>query len=253
MSDLSTPSGSIFEGPNGIEPLTNLAPRFSATQAVVSTALSTAVGLIPVVGGSIATVIAGGIDAANSKKQADFFAEVGRRLDIVSDAVAHMDLGTAASDPRFAAAFMATYQQMLSEHDEEKIRWLATAAVNSGSWSPLSDMQQRYFLGLALSWQPEQVQLLAIMGDDFMVWREERREQWENAPESSVLVFMANELYGPGDWARSRFEADYQMISGTTFVEYIPAMIVPMQGGSFQNSRLTDLGESFFTFLTSRL
>jgi len=156
-----------------------------------------------------------------------------------------MDVGSAAEDPRFVAAAQAVYQQMLTEHDEEKIRWLANAAAMSGRWSPLSDAKQRYFLKLAIDWQVEHVVMLKIFANSLDKWGE------VNAPGSdrSGGELLAEAIFGEGAFESKQFLKVNMDLNGSGFLEGGFDASVALRG----HTELSPAGEEFVRFLEGTL
>ena len=245
VSDTDSP---VFDGATSLDRLEGQALS-SGAQTAAAIVATTGLELIPVIGGSLSALVGGTIDAVTARKRDLLVDEMARRLDILCEVAVEWDIASAAADPRFVAAARAAYQQVLSEHEEQKILWLAAAAANSGSWSPLSDMRQRYFMDLALSWRQEQMVLFTLMRDDFFIWLDERglADPDPSRQEARFDAFRQS-LYGDGDWENLRFAEDYVALMNLNFVKDMPAIGIP-PGTAGWHTSLTPLGNQFWAFV----
>ena len=101
-------------------------------------------GALPIVGPSLSGMIAAGLNysyKAKMHKVVDFVLE---ELEDLRKLI-NLTPESTIKDEQFNTYLTRAVWQAVETHEEEKLRALASAAVNSGSWSPIDDAEREYY------------------------------------------------------------------------------------------------------------
>lgn len=206
------------------------------------TALTTmgmaAVGLIPVVGGAVQTLVQGTLGQRQAEREANFAQRVARRLQALEDVPSPEDV---LDSDEFVAAWTKAQRIAAETANVSKRERLARVLARTGPWGPYDREDRQILLDLATRYNEEHIALLDFFRDPPTAIRRDHPRWQMHYMQASPMTLVRELLYADNPAALARVErigAELER-DGT----FMGGLNTGMSANGMLSKRTTDLGD----------
>ena len=140
-------------------------PRRSTSREIVAKAAEAGLGSVPVLGNALAISFATAINWRLNERRDKWFTELAEAVEEMREQLDDLDLETLADKPVFVDAVVSATRTIDHTHQEEKIRALRNAVLNSVTPGAPDADTQAIFLDLIDRYTPSHLRLLTLWDD----------------------------------------------------------------------------------------
>jgi hypothetical protein len=215
---------------------------FQAARAVVSA--------VPGAGGPLQVFLENIFAEPLERRRVKWFKELGFIIEQIQERIDSFDLEELSSNEVFITTVMHASQIVMRNHQDEKLRALRNAVLNSGLPNPPSEDEQSIFLYLVDRLTPWHLRILSLL-DNPTHWLNKHRIESPNfsAGAGHLLEYCFPELRDEKELYR-QVAKDLQSSGLLTEGSYMNAM---MTIDGVLQSRTAPLGKKFLSFVSDPL
>lgn len=133
---------------------------------VVYTAIKAALASVPIAGGAATEFFALLITPPIEKRREQWFAEIARGFALLEKRVDQFETQRAFQDERFVSVFLQAYREAISNHNQENLRALRNAVLNSALPSAPDEIQQKMFVEWASQLTEWHLRILQLIHEE---------------------------------------------------------------------------------------
>lgn len=223
-------------------------PGKSTGREIVERAVEAALGSVPLAGNVLAVTFVTAIGWRLEQRREKWFTELAESVEQLRGQVADLDLESLADDNRFVDAVMTATRTVEHTSEEDKIRALRNAVINSvAAGAPDADTQAIFF-SLVDRFTPSHLRLLTLW-DDPPKWFKEH----DLTPPQNIMAggrTLTVEAGLPEMRGRQEF---YLLIAAELGSAGLLAgsLTGMVSGGALMNKLTTNFGREFLSFISA--
>jgi hypothetical protein len=223
-------------------------PGGSTGREIVERAAEAVVGSVPLVGSALAVALVTALNWRLEQRREHWFTQLAAAVEDLSERVGDFDLENLAGDDRFVDAVVSATRTIDHTHQEEKIRALRNAVLNSVAPDAPDADTQAIFLDLIDRFTPSHLRLLTLW-DDPPAWFSSR----DLKPPQDVMAGSRTQTVEVGLPEMQGHKDLYLLIASELgaagmLTASLPGMV---SGTSLMDRLTTDFGRQFVRFISS--